>query len=975
MTAADFTGWDTEFQVDVSHGFLRESPTAPRRHNPSVILNTPDTSVLRVVREELANCDDFLFSVAFVSPRAIALLKQELVDHCAAGRTGTIVTSDFLGFNNPRAFEELLLLREELGIDVRLHESKAFHPKGYVFRTDAAVTAMMGSSNFTEAALVDNHEWNLKVSATDDSDLARQLESLITQQVSESTPLSRDWIEQYRSRYVPPTPRPHSPQLPPNQSTHRAGLITPNPMQEDALASLERIRKSGARRALIISATGTGKTILSALDARSCAPRRLLFVVHRETILDASIEAYARVFERDLHDFGKYTGSRKEADRPFVFASVQTLERHLDEFSADAFDYIIIDEAHRSAAESHKRIIDHFAPQFLLGMTATPERTDGANIFELYDFNVAYEIRLQHALENDLLAPFHYYGIADVTLPDGTTLDADTDPTLLVTPERIDHLVRSLETYTQAGIEPRGLIFCARTDEARRLSDALNATVFRGRQLRTLALTGDDSNDEREAAIRRLEDDGTDGLDYLLTVDIFNEGVDIPTINQVIMLRQTQSSIVFVQQLGRGLRKAPQKEYLVVLDFIANYANNYMIPIALFGDESLNKESLRKSLVTAEERGVLPGLSSVRFDRISQERVLAAISNARLDDARQLQNSIRSMHARLGSPPRLWDFWRFESTDPVVLANKDETFLQLRDKALGEKSGLSDREHRILKFVTRELLTAKRPHELLILRELLSGRALAQADLVSLFTQHGCDVPTHVLESLIRIFTLQFHTEPEREKTFGVPLAELHSSELRLTHEASTLLSDTRSPLRQGVDDIVRTGLALIARRYGTGNVLVHGAQYTRRDACRFLGWASNREGVINGYMPDHETRTCPIFVTLHKDDDVSDSTRYQDAILDRRHLHWFSKSKRTLASQDVRLILSGEYALPVFVKKDDAEGKAFYYLGEAQASDPVQTTMPTSAGAPLSVVTMTLTLDRPLDSALYDYFHPTLTV
>src|SRR6185312_7923965 len=213
-----------------------------------------------------------------------------------------------------------------------------------------------------------------------------------------------------------------------------------------------------------------------------------------------------------------------------------------------------------------------------LGMTATPERNDNFNVFELFDYNVPYEIRLNHALAADMLCPFHYFGIADVTYADGTTLADGAELGTLVRPERARHILKAIETYGQAGVPPRGLIFCARTDEARLLSAELNRHRLRGRELRTIALSGTDAISVREDAVNRLE---AGDLDYILTVDIFNEGIDIPSINQVIMLRQTQSAIVFVQQLGRGLRKTVGKEYLIIIDFIGNYANNFMIPIAL----------------------------------------------------------------------------------------------------------------------------------------------------------------------------------------------------------------------------------------------------------------------------------------------------------------------------------------------------------------------------------------------------------
>jgi HKD family nuclease len=478
--------WVDRLHDDVRFGYLDRYGASPRGLHPEVVLNDERGSMLRSLREELKRSDDFTFSVAFVSPRAIALLKQELIDFRGQGR---IITSDYLGFNSPAAFAELLNLTKH-GFDVRIHTANAFHPKGYIFRAPAGVTALVGSSNLTESALVTNHEWNLKVSAAEQSDLADQFSLLVERQLNDSTPLTNDWLESYRELYTPPAPRLRHP-----SDARQPDVITPNDMQREALRAIDDVRRQGKQRAIVISATGTGKTILSALDVRAMNPRRLLFVVHREQILDKTIEEYRRVLGGPETDFGKYSGNVKQPDRRYLFATVQSLSQPgaLERFAPTEFDYVLIDETHRAGAASHQRILDHFDPTFLLGMTATPERTDGFNIFELFDYNVPYEIRLNRALEEDMLAPFHYYGVADVTYDDGTTTTDETELRLLVSPERVRHLIDAIDTYGQAGIEPRGLIFCSRKEEARGLSDALNSHTLRGRRLRTVALTGEDS--------------------------------------------------------------------------------------------------------------------------------------------------------------------------------------------------------------------------------------------------------------------------------------------------------------------------------------------------------------------------------------------------------------------------------------------------------------------------------------------------
>ena len=534
-------------------------------------------------------------------------------------------------------------------------------------------------------------------------------------------------------------------------------------MQQDALLALDLVRSQGAERAIIVSATGTGKTILSALDVRQIAPQRLLFIVHREQILDKTISEYRKVLGGSADDYGKLTGSSKQANRRYVFATVQTLSGAdvLSKVAPDAFDLVIIDEAHRAGSATYQRVTSHLTPKFLLGMTATPERTDGFNVYELFHYNVPYEIRLHHALEAEMLCPFHYYGVADVTYDDGTTTTEETELKLLITAERVDHLLTALDQYGQAGVAPRGLIFCSRKEEAHALAAELNRSTLRGRVLRTVALTGDDTVSDREKRVGELE---SGELDYILTVDVFNEGVDIPTVNQVVMLRQTQSAIVFVQQLGRGLRLADDKDHLVVIDFIGNYATNFLVPIALFGDESLNKESLREKLNETIEAGALPGLSSVSFDEVARERVLRSIASTTLDSMANLKTALLAMKNRVGAIPTLWDFQRFESVDPVLLATKKANYLHLVRALLREGPVLPDDADRALALLSHEVLPTKRLHEFVLLDLLLTQPVVNVQQISQAFSQAGIAADARSVQAAIDTFTLRGYSQGDQKR-------------------------------------------------------------------------------------------------------------------------------------------------------------------------------------------------------------------
>ena len=956
--------WSNRFSSDIQFGYVGSATEGSGHYNPQLVLNQDGRTVEHALVEELERGGDFTFSVAFISAGAIAQLKQHLLEHKGNGR---IVTSDFLGFNDPRAFAELMNLKTQLGIDVRRHTSEGFHPKGYIFERPRSVTAMIGSSNLTNRALSQNHEWNLKVSAKTGSDLANQLLSLLEEQVAASKPLTQEWIDEYAATYVvPPRRESRKPAIPGALPAH--SFIKPNIMQQDALLALALTRAQGAKRAIVISATGTGKTMLSALDVRAVNPRRMLFVVHREQILDRTIREYQRVLGGPASDYGLFTGSSKQSDRRFVFATIQTLsqEANLASLADDAFDYIIIDEAHRAGASTYQSVIKWFRPQFLLGMTATPERTDGFNVFELFHYNVPYEIRLSKALEAEMLCPFHYYGISDIVYDDESTTTDATPLQLLLSPERVGHLIKAMELYGQAGESPRGLIFCSRREEARRLSAALNEGFLRGKQLRTIALTGEDSIEIREQSVTRLE---AGELDYILTVDVFNEGVDIPSLNQVIMLRQTQSAIVFVQQLGRGLRLAEGKDYLAVIDFIGNYTNNFLIPIALFGDESLNRESLRERLNEAVEGGALPGLSSVSFDEISRERILNSINQTNLDSMANLKNALVAMQNRVGDVPKLWDFYRFHSVDPVLLATKKENYPALVQSLLFVDAGLSPSQSRSLGLLSHEVLAAKRLHEFVLLELLLSNDATTETGVREAFESAELPADSAHITSAIDTLTLTGYAQAD-VKRYQAGIALRDKDFIRLTGEFAAAYAES-DVLRKAVGDLLKTGKQLTQDRYQTELPFTPGMQYSRRDAARMVGWPRAFASTIYGYKTDALAGVCTIFVTLHKSSEVDASTAYEDQLLDPSTMRWFSRSRRTLASQEVSLVVDGSVKVHVFVKKDDAEGSDHYYLGRATSHEAEDTTMPGSDGLPLPVVKMLLKFQRPIKQGLFDYFHP----
>lgn len=391
----------SKIELDNTFGFLDRSVSSEQQFHPLLVSNSAGNTMVKAITAELRRAGSFTFSVAFVETSALSLLKQSLLDFAGRGR---LITSTYLGFNSPASFRELLNM-PNTDVFVVDQTQGGFHAKGYVFaHNDGSTTAIVGSSNLTASALIKNQEWNLRFSALPDGDIVEQLNRAIDSQLDNARPLTAEWIDEYERTYTPP---PRSSVVLPDGSL--SSKITPNAMQAEALDEIQKVREAGESRAVVVSATGTGKTILSALDVQSFNPERMLFIVHREQILDRAIDEFQRVLGAPLAEFGKFVGTRRELDRRYVFATIQSLTRaeNLAALPADFFDYVLIDEVHRAGASSYQRLINHLKPKFLLGVTATPERTDDFNVFELFDFNVPYEIRLQRALEEDMLAPFH----------------------------------------------------------------------------------------------------------------------------------------------------------------------------------------------------------------------------------------------------------------------------------------------------------------------------------------------------------------------------------------------------------------------------------------------------------------------------------------------------------------------------------------------------------------------------------------
>ena len=656
--------------------------------------------VLSSVEDELLSCDKFQISVAFITLGGIEPLLQTLKELEKKNIPGEILTTNYLNFSEPKALAKLNVLKN---IKLKMYDvekaSEGFHTKGYIFKKEEIYRIIIGSSNMTKSALTTNREWNTKIVSTEQGEVAKEIVHEFNDLWKSKYALNFDeFYNNYKEKYEIIK---HQRQIAKKEqiTSIEQYKLQPNSMQVGLISNLKKIIASGEKRALLISATGTGKTYASAFAMRELGFKRVLFLVHRGQLARQTKKSYEKIFGNTV-SMGLVGAGYHEYDKDYVFAMVQTLNKdsHLMEYRPDEFDCIVLDEAHHTSAGTYQKVMNYFKPKFWLGMTATPDKRDdnieGRNIYEIFNYQIAYEIRLQQAMEEDLLCPFHYFGISDVALVNEKNIKArkidGRDFNILTGDERVKHIIEQANYFGYSGDRVKGLIFCSRIDESIELSNKFNQMINpeTGKNFRTIALNGSASDDERQNAFERLamnEDNATEKnqpLDYIFSVEILNEGVDIVEVNQVIMLRPTESPIVFIQQLGRGLRKAEGKEFVVILDFIGNYNNNFMIPIALSGDRSYNADTIRKYVISGNN--TIPGASTVHFDEIAKDKIFTSIDKIK-GMKTIIKDSYVSLKNRLGRVPYLLDFYENGEIDPLVIIKEYKIYQKFLESVEVEK--------------------------------------------------------------------------------------------------------------------------------------------------------------------------------------------------------------------------------------------------------------------------------------------------
>lgn len=983
----------TQLQEGLTTAYIDGTAAANLAYKPAFVSNNPEEGkkVISVIEDELMKCDQFQISVAFITMGGITPLLQTLKELEKRQIPGQILTTNYLNFSEPRALKKL----EELSnITLKMYDvdraDQGFHTKGYIFKKEEIYRIIIGSSNITSAALTKNKEWNTKIVSTEQGEIAMEIVKEFHQLWDSKYALFYDdFYENYKQKYEIIKKQREIAKRDEIASTEKYKL-EPNSMQVGFITNLRRIVDAGENRALLISATGTGKTYASAFAMRELGFKRVLFLVHRSTLAKQALTSFRKVFE-DKKSMGIVGAGYSDYDADYIFAMVETLhkEDNLRKYAPEEFDCIVLDEAHHSPANTYQKVMEYFKPKLFLGMTATPDKRDDGeaskNVYELFHYQIAYEIRLQQAMEEDLLCPFHYFGISDISVVTDEQMKtrniSEENFGKLTSDERVRHVIEQAKYYGYSGERVKGLIFCSRNRECEELSAKFNALGYR-----TIALSGDNKDKEREKAFERLamnEEDATDEmqpLDYIFSVDILNEGVDIVEVNQVIMLRPTQSPIVFIQQLGRGLRKAENKEYVVILDFIGNYNNNFMIPVALSGDRTYNADTIRKYVISGNN--TIPGASTVHFDEIAKEKIFNSID--KIKGMRSIiKESYISLKNRIGRTPLLFDFYEQGEIDPLVIIREYKTYWQFLEAVEKGKyfSKLTDHEKLILDYLSKTILSGVRPSELFLLQKLLTKKTFSvnevQKELKRLLDYNITDLEMRESVKILQGCFTSKDEEYQKYKTIEIMDYDEKQGVRCFASYANCLLDNE---FNTQVKDIINVGLARYRDKYAHGKVeqtpFVLYEKYSRRDVSLLMNCGKDMSSTMYGMSRIGDDVF--IFITYHKEEAeegknyADGKPDYADAFEDNLIFKWDSQIGKDNSSPYMQKVLTAPRK-HLLVKKSDAES-SFYYMGQFDIIESIDSQKEDNSGKMKPIAKVTMKMHHPVREDLLRYLQSNIS-
>lgn len=917
--------------------------------NDLFLTNYTEISFLDKIKDSLRKCESFSFSVSFIKKAGLVLLEREIKDALDRGVKGRIITSTYQNFtdiNSLRVFLKWMSEYENFKchLDFECFGDDGFHSKGYLFEYASSVEFIVGSTNITRFALLKNIEWNISLSSKESIASFDAAEKEFNELWSKTLLLNSDLIKEYQMRLDYAINKWDMDYLDFTNET-----VKPNAMQRKALKEIRRYRDLGVTRALIVSATGSGKTYLGAFDARNFDAKTLLFVVHRDTILNEAIKTFARVFGA-TRTYGIYTGKKQDLDCDFIFATNTMMAKHCSDFEKNAFQYILMDEAHHATAASYKTIMDYFTPEFILGLTATPERMDEQDVFELFEQNVPYELRLRDAIYNDLVVPFHYYGIRDELIEYGDKNISKVIKSISANTS-VEFVCNQIDKYQELeGIKGKlkCIAFCTNIAHAEIMAEEFNNFGYSA-----IALTGANDLGQRVKAFNDLQDDNCE-LEIICTVDILNEGVDIPSINMVLFLRPTESSTIFLQQLGRGLRKYKDKKYVTVLDFIGNnYDRSIQIAMALgtLGKSTVIEKAYLRQMVNSNFIELnIPGVI-INIDELSRQEIINHIDNQNFNRKDFLKKDYQNFKKFLNIDkyPTHMDFLNCEYSPDLIrfmkssIGNKKNYSYYNFLSKIGEPN-LPIFDESQITFINSlsDLLPLVRADEYLIINQLMQYQEINLNALIG-FNEK---VTINTLEHAYKM---------------------LSNKNIILKDKINATLS---SDLEKYLTDLLQYGLSRYDIEFGDydGEFKIYGNYYKEQimrvqleEALMFMKGTK--------FNPNGDTI---IFVGLKKDKAKEEKINYKDKFISPSIFQWESENNTTIDNSIGKKIINTK-KIHLFVRKmDDEDGITlpFTYFGTGVFSNVRESFVNTINSKGVRYDAPTLLLDILLDNPVPEEYH-----
>lgn len=919
-----------EEQIELSDIQYKDIENKEFLINNKLIVNSEKGNLLNELKRCLSECEKFYFSVAFINFSGLQLLLDSFKGLEDKGVKGKILTSTYLNFTEPKALERI---NKFSNIDLKVFVATkeiGFHTKAYIFENQEEYKIIIGSSNITQRALKSNIEWNVSVISKKDDSFSREVLEEYLNLWEGTSVLNEEFLENYKS-FIEEIRKAEK-----RKSIDFSDyeIIKPNYMQKRAIDNLNRLRHCGEDRALVIAATGTGKTYMSAFDVINFKPQKMLFLVHREEILRSAERTFRKLVKNKKKTTGLLTGNSKDLSADYLFSTIQSMNIHLDKFSRDEFEYIVIDEAHHSASPSYKKVMEYFKPKFMLGMTATPERCDSESIFDIFS-NVALEVRLREALELNLVIPFHYFGITDiegVDLKDVDMGDVKEISKRLKVNERVDFIIEQMNFYGHDGDKRKCIGFCVGIDHAMYMAEEFNK-----RGIKSVYLTGQNSAEERERYIKRLECEDDD-LEVIFTVDIFNEGVDIPSVNLVLMLRPTDSPIIFIQQLGRGLRKHESKSFLTVLDFIGNHNKAFLIAIALNGSRYYDKDSLKVAVAT--QFANIPGCTNIQMDRIAQERILEQLNEENFNSMKYLKEEYFEFKKMNGGkvPYLLMDYLKYDGApDPLKFLNKEKTYIGFvanmeKDDEL--KKLLEDEVFlKILKELSSKL-PIKRVYEFSILKYMLTHEEISSEKAKQEILKYIDYVDDESVIHALNCINGAYYDSAQIKN--NVKSFELKDEVLSSTWDFKKIIDN--KGYRIYIEDVINYALIRYEKEfeskyYGVPFFKLY-EQYQMVDTALLSNYTKIHSSFRGSGLITNGNEYF-LFIDLHKEENIKESINYKDKFLDRQYFQWQSPNSTSQRSERGKNIIFNKdrkINLHIFVRKYkqlDGVVQPYIYIGK----------------------------------------------